>query len=37
MGDLVSLELAGLLGVDPVPVDAIENLKHKLMEEGPRS
>jgi glucose/mannose-6-phosphate isomerase len=34
MGDLVSLELAGLLGVDPVPVDAIENLKRKLMEEG---
>jgi glucose/mannose-6-phosphate isomerase len=34
MGDLVSLELARLLGVDPVPVDAIENLKHKLMEEG---
>jgi len=34
MGDLVSLELARLLGVDPVPVDAIENLKRKLMEEG---
>jgi glucose/mannose-6-phosphate isomerase len=37
MGDLVSLELARLLGVDPVPVDAIENLKHKLTEEGPPS
>jgi glucose/mannose-6-phosphate isomerase len=35
MGDLVSLELARLLGVDPVPVDPIENLKRKLMEEGP--
>ncbi|MEX0667235.1 MAG: bifunctional phosphoglucose/phosphomannose isomerase [Acidimicrobiia bacterium] len=34
MGDLVSLELARLVGVDPVPVDAIENLKRKLMEEG---
>ena len=34
MGDLVSLELARLLGVDPVPVDAIEHLKRKLMEEG---
>ena len=34
MGDLVSLELARLAGVDPVPVDAIENLKRKLMEEG---
>lgn len=34
MGDLVSLELARLLGVDPVPVDAIENLKRKLTEEG---
>ena len=34
MGDLVSLELARLLGVDPVPVDAIENLKRKLKEEG---
>jgi glucose/mannose-6-phosphate isomerase len=34
MGDLVSLELARLLGVDPVPVDPIENLKRKLMEEG---
>jgi glucose/mannose-6-phosphate isomerase len=34
MGDLVSLELARLLGVDPVPVDAIENLKRKLIEEG---
>ena len=35
MGDLVSLELASLLGVDPVPVDAIENLKRNLMKEGP--
>ena len=34
MGDLVSLELARLLGVDPVPVDAIENLKRKLTEDG---
>jgi hypothetical protein len=33
MGDLVSLELARLADVDPVPVDAIENLKMKLMEE----
>jgi len=33
MGDLVSLELAKLVGVDPVPVDAIENLKRKLAEE----
>jgi glucose/mannose-6-phosphate isomerase len=34
MGDLVSLELARLAGVDPVPVDAIESLKRKLAEEG---
>ncbi|HUP17294.1 MAG TPA: bifunctional phosphoglucose/phosphomannose isomerase [Acidimicrobiia bacterium] len=34
MGDLVSLELARLLGVDPVAVDAIENLKRKLTEDG---
>ncbi len=34
MGDLVSLELARLAGVDPVPVDAIENLKRKLIDEG---
>jgi len=34
MGDLVSLELARVLGVDPVPVDAIENLKRKLTEVG---
>jgi glucose/mannose-6-phosphate isomerase len=33
MGDLVSLELARLAGVDPVPVDAIEELKQKLAEE----
>ncbi len=33
MGDLVSLELAKLVGVDPVPVDALENLKLKLAEE----
>jgi glucose/mannose-6-phosphate isomerase len=37
MGDLVSLELARLLGVDPVPVEAIENLKRKLSEEGATS
>ena len=37
MGDLVSLELARLLGVDPVPVEAIENLKRKLLEEGAAS
>ena len=34
MGDIVSLELARLLGVDPVPVDAIENLKRTLTEDG---
>jgi glucose/mannose-6-phosphate isomerase len=34
MGDLVSLELAKLAGVDPMPVDAIENLKRKLVEES---
>jgi len=34
MGDLVSLELARMLGVDPVPVDAIENLKRNLTEDG---
>lgn len=33
MGDLVSLELARLVGVDPVPVDAIESLKRKLAEK----
>lgn len=33
MGDLVSVELARLVGVDPVPVEAIENLKQKLAEE----
>jgi hypothetical protein len=27
LGDLVSLELAGRRGVDPVPVEAIERLK----------
>ncbi|HKY47372.1 MAG TPA: bifunctional phosphoglucose/phosphomannose isomerase [Acidimicrobiia bacterium] len=37
MGDLVSLELARVLGVDPVPVDAIENLKRNLMKEGPQN
>ena len=36
MGDLVSLELARLADVDPVPVDAIENLKVKLKEEESR-
>lgn len=35
MGDLVSLELARSEGVDPVPVDAIENLKRKLAEKEP--
>jgi len=35
MGDLVSLELARSVGVDPVPVDAIENLKRKLAEKEP--
>ena len=34
MGDLVSLELAKLAGIDPVPVDAIENLKRKLADEA---
>jgi glucose/mannose-6-phosphate isomerase len=33
MGDLVSLELARLAGVDPVPVEAIDQLKQKLAEE----
>jgi len=33
MGDLVSLELARVAGVDPVPVEAIEDLKKKLAEE----
>ncbi len=33
VGDLVSLELARLAGVDPVPVDVIENLKRRLDEE----
>jgi glucose/mannose-6-phosphate isomerase len=33
MGDLVSVELARLVGVDPVPVEALENLKQKLAEE----
>ena len=35
MGDLVSLELARSAGVDPVPVDATENLKRKLAEKEP--
>jgi glucose/mannose-6-phosphate isomerase len=34
MGDLVSLELARRASVDPVPVDAIENLKRLLAEEA---
>jgi glucose/mannose-6-phosphate isomerase len=33
MGDLVSLELSKVAGVDPVPVDAIENLKRKLADK----
>lgn len=33
VGDLLSLELSQLAGVDPVPVDAIENLKQRLAEE----
>ncbi|MGH8928433.1 MAG: bifunctional phosphoglucose/phosphomannose isomerase [Acidimicrobiia bacterium] len=33
MGDLVSLELARLAGVDPVPVEPIENLKRRLAKE----
>lgn len=33
VGDLVSLELARLAGVDPVPVDVIEDLKRRLSEE----
>ena len=35
VGDLVSLELARVAGVDPVPVAAIEDLKRKLAEESP--
>ncbi len=35
VGDLVSLELARVAGVDPVPVIAIEDLKRKLAEEFP--
>ncbi len=34
VGDLVSLELARLAGVDPVPVDVIESLKRRLSEES---
>jgi hypothetical protein len=30
LGDLVSLQLAGLRGVDPSPVDVIERLKDEL-------
>ena len=30
LGDLVSIELAKLNGVDPTPVDVIENLKKEL-------
>ncbi len=33
VGDLVSLELAALAGVDPVPVDVIEDLKRRLEQE----
>jgi glucose/mannose-6-phosphate isomerase len=36
MGDLVSVELAIGAGVDPVPVEAIENLKRRLAEEDAR-
>jgi glucose/mannose-6-phosphate isomerase len=32
MGDLVSVYLAGILGVDPTPVEAIEDLKKRLSE-----
>lgn len=32
MGDLVSVYLAGILGVDPTPVEAIEDLKQRLSE-----
>jgi glucose/mannose-6-phosphate isomerase len=34
LGDLVSLELAERLGVDPVPVEAIDRLKSRLNEIG---
>jgi glucose/mannose-6-phosphate isomerase len=34
MGDLLSLELARRAGVDPVPVEAIENLKQLLAKES---
>jgi hypothetical protein len=30
LGDLVSLELAQAVGVDPVPVEAIERFKSEL-------
>ena len=30
LGDLISLELAAREGVDPTPVDVIENLKDRL-------
>jgi len=30
LGDLVSIELAKLNGVDPTPVKVIENLKNEL-------
>ncbi|MGQ0847924.1 MAG: bifunctional phosphoglucose/phosphomannose isomerase [Actinomycetota bacterium] len=33
VGDLLSLELARVAGVDPVPVDAIETLKRRMSEE----
>jgi glucose/mannose-6-phosphate isomerase len=33
IGDLVSVRLAELAGVDPVPVDVIEDLKKRLTEE----
>lgn len=34
IGDLVSLELARLAGVDPMPVEVIEDLKRRLSEES---
>jgi glucose/mannose-6-phosphate isomerase len=34
VGDMVSVELAAALGVDPMPVDAIEDLKLRLREDS---
>lgn len=33
VGDLASVRLAELAGIDPVPVDVIEDLKHRLADE----